>query len=498
MELKASTIAGFTKSILASRYDSPKSSPDFHMDMWELCCSKHQFVAIAAPRGSAKSTAITHAYGLASVLFRTSPFTVILSRTEGQASDFLGDIKIELTENEPLKANFGVDKVMKDSQTDLIVRMTDGYQFRILVMGIESFKRGLKWRNKRPSLILLDDVEGDEAVLNRDRREKFSKLIDGAVIPSLSDEGLFRMVGTIMHMDSYLENVMPDHKDSETIITDLSMIRSVAGELWASAKFKAHNDDFSALLWPEKLTEMKLRTYRDRYQKKGMLEVYSQEYLNNPIDESTAFFKKEDFIPIEKEDKNKRKRYYCAADFAISQSERADFTVISTVGIDDTGILYVEDVRRGRWDAKEIIDEMFSVQARYDPELFTVEGGQIEKSLGPFLKSEMGTRGRNGVYINLNPLTPTKDKQSRARSLQARMRAGKVKFDIEAEWYPALESEMTRFPKDIHDDQVDSLSWIGLTLDQLIEADTDEEREEDEYNEMVGFTTIGRSKYTGY
>lgn len=498
MELKASTVEGFTKSILASRFDSPKPTPKFHKALWELCCSNHQFVAIAAPRGSAKSTAVTHSYGLAKAVFRESPFTVILSRTEGQAADFLNDIKIELTENEHLIKHFSIAKIVKDAQTDLIVQFTDGTMFRMLVMGIESFKRGLKWRNMRPSLILLDDVEGDEAVLNRDRREKFSKLIDGAIIPSLSDEGIFRMVGTVMHMDSYLENVMPDPKDPDTVVEELSQVHMVEGELWASAKFKAHNEDFSELLWPEKLTEQKLKTYRQRYQKKGQLDVYSQEYLNYPIDESTAYFKKDDFLPIEDEHKQKRKRYYSAADFAISQNERADYTVTGAVGIDEDGVLYVEDIRRGRWDAKEIIDEMFSVQQRYSPELYTVEAGQIEKSLGPFLKAEMGTPRRNGAYINLNPMVPTKDKQSRARSFQARMRAGKVRFDKEAEWYPALESEMIRFPKDIHDDQVDFLAWIGLTLDILIEAETDEEMFEDEYEQEFGGFYTGQDSVTGY
>ena len=498
MELTASVVSGFTKSVLASRFDSPKVTPPFHEELWSFCCSDHQFVAIAAPRGSAKSTAVTHSYGLAMAVFRQAPFIVLLSRTEGQASDFLGDIKIELTENEVLIQNFSIGKIVKDSQTDLIVQFTDGSMFRILAMGIESFKRGLKWRNMRPSLIMLDDVEGDEAVLNRDRREKFSKLIDGAIIPSLSDDGLFRMVGTIMHMDSYLENTMPDLKDPDTIITELSSKHMVEGELWASAKFKAHNEDFSTLLWPEKLTEQKLKTYRARYQKKGMLETYSQEYLNFPVDESTAYFKKEDFIPMVDEDENIRKRYYAAADFAMSKNERADFTVISVVGVDDEGTLYVEGVRRGRWDAKEIIDELFSVQERYDPELFTVEAGQIEKSLGPFLKAEMGTARRRGVYINLNPMTPTKDKQSRARSLQARMRAGKVRFDTEADWYPDVEEEMTRFPKALHDDIVDSLSWVGLTLDQLIDADTDEEYEDEIWEEEFGGFFEGRSAITGY
>ena len=501
-KLSAEIVEGFSKSLLASRYDSPKPTPDFHKILWRLCCSEHPFVAIAAPRGTAKSTAVTHAYGLAEALFRNSQFIVVLSRTEIQGVDFLSDIKIELTENEDLRSYFHVKRLRKDTTTDIEVEFTDGYICRILTMSVESYKRGLKWRNMRPSLVLMDDTEGDEQVMNQDRREKFARLVDGAIIPSLSDNGKLRIVGTIMHEDSYLERVMPDPKDENTEITELSMVHMVKGDMWASAKFKAHPsvDDFSILLWPEKLTEQKLQMYRDKYKSRGLLDVYSQEYLNDPIDQSVAYFKAEDLLPMEEEDYHKRLRYYAAVDFAISQSRRADYTVIAVVGMDSEGFLYVRDIRRGRWDAKEIVDEMFAVQERYQPEIFTLEGGQIEKALLPAINSEMGTPARNGVYMNLNTLPATQDKRARATPFQSRTRAGKVKFDKNASWWDDLEHELLRFPKGIHDDQVDALAWIGQTLTNLIEADTDDDIFEEEYNSEFGSMNfcIGRSSVTGY
>ena len=140
---------------------------------------------------------------------------------------------------------------------------------------------------------------------------------------------------------------------------------------------------------------------------------------------------------------------------------------------------------------------MFSVQKRYSPELFIAESGSIQKSIAPFLNKEMQVRSR---YINIHPVTPTKDKQTRARSLQARMRAGGIRFDKEKMWYPTLEDEMARFPRDKHDDQVDALSWIGLVLDKIIDAPSDEEVEDEEYNNMIHeeVTLNGRNPRTGY
>ena len=119
-------------------------------------------VAIAAPRGFAKSTAITHSYTLAEALFRQSKFIIIVSDTESQASLFLGDIKSELLENEDLIHLFGITSFEKMNETDIIVKLKDGYRFRIIAKGAEQKLRGTKWDGLRPDLIVIDDLEGDE------------------------------------------------------------------------------------------------------------------------------------------------------------------------------------------------------------------------------------------------------------------------------------------------------------------------------------------------
>ena len=156
-KLNAEVIEGLVESVLAKNYDERVGTPEFHREMWRLCCDKHRFVAIAAPRGFAKSTAITHAYTLASVLFRERSFVVLISDTETQAVMFLGDIKKELETNDDLVNLFGLKKdalgktkFLKDTESDIIVPFKDGDSFRIVAKGSEQKIRGLKWGNKRP------------------------------------------------------------------------------------------------------------------------------------------------------------------------------------------------------------------------------------------------------------------------------------------------------------------------------------------------------------
>lgn len=491
--LDAKVIEGFVRTLLWKRFDNAVEIPQCHREWWELFTSNDTFVALAAPRGHAKSTAITHSYTLACVLFREAKFVVIVSDTEAQASLFLNDIKSELTDNDSLIEVFGVKRFIKFTETDIVVEMNDGYRFKIVAKGVDQFKRGLKWEGRRPDLIVCDDLENEEIVYNQDRREKFRKWFYGTLLPAKSDKGKIRIIGTILHLDSLLERLMPKGEYCKTI--GLKEINTNPKSLWKSARYRAHNEDFTEILWKEKFSKERLLQIRKEYVDQGMPDVYSQEYLNYPLDLSRTYFRRVDFIAQTEEDKERPLRYYAAMDLAISQKDRADYTVIVVVGVDDRGIHHVVDVRRDRWDAFGIINEMFSVQQRYEPELFGMEKGMIERSLGPFLRAEMIKRG---VYINVHYLPPTKDKQARARSLQARMRAGGVRFDKSADWYPALEQEMLRFPRDRHNDQVDALSWIGLMLDLFEEAPTKEELEEQEYEEMVNEFPSGRSAICGY
>jgi hypothetical protein len=49
--LNAQVVGGFVRTVLSSKFDQATETPEFHKEAWELCCSTHPMVAIAAPRG---------------------------------------------------------------------------------------------------------------------------------------------------------------------------------------------------------------------------------------------------------------------------------------------------------------------------------------------------------------------------------------------------------------------------------------------------------------
>jgi hypothetical protein len=282
LKLTADVVAGFVGSVLSSRFDGQSSSPEFHHECWNLCCSNEKFVAIAAPRGHAKSTGVTLGYGLATLLFRERKFMLLVSDTEAQASLFLGTFKQELQDNTELIELFGIKKnekglvqFSKDTETDIIVECEDGHKFRIIAKGAEQKLRGLIWNGSRPDIIMCDDMENDELVLNKERREKMRKWFKGALLPCRSDSGIVRMVGTILHADSLLERLMPNPSDKTTVVEDLKQY-STRKEMWKAVKYRAHNSDFSKLLWPSKKTASDFKMLYEEAVKDGTTDIYIQ------------------------------------------------------------------------------------------------------------------------------------------------------------------------------------------------------------------------------
>ena len=131
-EEDAKALFGFTAQFLAARYDEPKPIPPLHLEMWSLCFSPHPQVALAAPRGHAKSSAITFAYILFMVLMRRSQHVLILGSNEDLAAAFVNDIKIELHENDAIREFFGFHRFLNETRTEIIGQMKDGHRFRIV------------------------------------------------------------------------------------------------------------------------------------------------------------------------------------------------------------------------------------------------------------------------------------------------------------------------------------------------------------------------------
>lgn len=492
VKLTAELIEAFAGTFLSPMYDNPQPTPDLHRICWDMYCSPNELVAIAAPREHAKSTALTHDFGLAVALFRVQDYIIVASATEDLAIGHLGDIAKELRENDALIREFKIKGLSVDSKTDIICDFQDGHQCRFVAKGSGQKMRGMKWNGKRPGLILCDDLEEDEQVENLDRRRKFRKWFYRALLPCRRRGGLVRFHGTILHEDALLARVTGKNSS------------------WLSRIFKAHKafDDFSDILWPEQFPVSRLKAIRQAFIDDGDATGYSQEYLNDPLDHSESYLKKADFLPMMRrepgspnvDDYTVDKMLYVGADFAVSKDDSANRTSFTVGGTCHRNLLHIVDQEVGRWDSLEWIEKMFEIQERHQPEVWFVEDGVIWKTVSPMIYKEMLKRN---FWLNLQPLPSTKDKAVRGRPLQKRMRAHSVRFDKEADWYPGYEEELLRFTAHAEarlDDQFDSTTVLvrGLELTPDNEEEDFEDEEEVEMRRMDPRRVFGRNATTGY
>lgn len=504
-KLTKEIIEGFVTSCIVKYFDDASQFADFHREWWELCCSDDKFVALCAPRGHSKSTTITIVYTLAAVLFRQRKYVLIVADTESQASLFLGQIKQIIYDSKEIQQLFGmrVDEkgviFEKDTETDIILKFNDLSQFRIVAKGAEQKLRGMLWDGQRPDLIIIDDLMNEELVANKDRRDKLRRWVYGSLIPCRSEKGIIRFVGTPMNLDDPLESLMPRENARDTVVEDLKIWSKRKIGMWRSVKYRAHNSDYTQLLWPQRKTKQYFTELRQDFIEQGIPEVYACEYLCNPIDDSIRYFRKGDFLVMTEEDKKKHKQFYITADLAISEKERADYTAIVVGGMDNNGQLHIVNCIRERLSGDEIVATLLSLQKVYNPLAVGIEDTQISKALGPYLNRAMM---ESGVYMNVHMLRPHRqDKIQRARSIQARMRAGMVKFDKQADWWLSFEDECMSFPRSKHDDVVDALAYQGILIDLMSEGLSKEELQDEEYEveyQESGHNNLGKCEDTGY
>lgn len=450
--LNADRMKGFVEAFLWERFHERQPISPLHYAYWKLVTDPYPFVAFAGPRGSAKTTAVNHCWGLADALFGVHAFQLKVSKTYDLACERIMAAKQELRDNEALRAAFNIKVPFeRDREEDFICELSSGYKFRMAAMGMDQAKRGISWGTMRPGMIQVDDGEDDVEVLNPETRKRTMLTVLRVLIPMMGDDKCIRIYGTILHQDSMLAQFL-------------------ANSSWKSARFELCDDQVSesSLLWPERFSRKQLLALKTMYADAGELDTFNREYRNVAINEETSFFRSEDFRPMGEDDHKRNKLYYVGGDLAISKKEHRDYTVFYVGGLDEDGILHIVDERRGRWDGKEIIDEMYSINEAWHPEEWFIEGGAIKTALGAALDIRMAEDG----YLNLAPdLLPTKDKATRAMPFQARMRGKGVRWDTDSSWFADAKQELLAFSQEgtrgSHDDRVDAAGWLGIGLKRM-------------------------------
>ena len=415
------------------RHHLTLETPKFHKDLFRLLMSDHKKIAIAAPRGHAKTTIVDLIYLSWLIIHEKASFVLIISDTYSQSTLFLETLKSEFESNERLRSFYGDLVTPKWAEDEIVVG-----KVMIKALGANMKVRGLKYRNNRPDFIICDDLENDEMVESKERREKLARWFTGALIPSAQKDAKIVIIGTILHYDSLLNTLVDEKRFPD----------------WKKRIYRAIMD--GKALWPEHLDLKELETIKQHYLQEGQGYLFYQEYMNDPVSDEFRKFKFEKIKYFDpKEQEGRQMNVYMAVDRAYGANKTSDFTGIVIVGIDADNRWYVLHAERFKGLENELIEKVFDLKKFFSPIKVGFEQRAYLYTLKPTLDEEM--RRRNYFFTILELKDLNQSKNMRIESLLPRYEAGGIFFKKDQE---ALIDELTTFPRGVHDDLADAMAYI--------------------------------------
>jgi len=422
-------------------------TPQFHAELYQLALAENPRKCVVCPRGFGKSTTLTFVYILYCILFQRQKFIVIVSDSHSQAKLFLEAIADELRYNDKLRRIFG-DLTTDQWSQEAITTSTN---IRLIAKGSGQKLRGLKYHEHRPTLMLFDDIENDEAVATPEQRLKLKRWFYGAALPALATNGQAFIVGTILHEDSLLNNVFEN---------DATFIHK---------KYTAVPAPDTSL-WPEHHPYDSLMRTKASLSEQGLSEQWAQEYMCQAVNPETAEFKSTDFTYYNAHSVSTSSsrttltinnvttplNVTIALDPSMGRSSRADYSAIVVLGAAPDNHVYVLDVVRQRLSPDKLIDALFDTVIRYQPLAVRIETNGFQYMLA---REIYDAQRRRNVHFRIEEYKSTTNKEVRIRSMVPAVRSGSLVFPERANAIHDsndLLDELIMFPKSKHDDASDA------------------------------------------
>ena len=420
-------------------------------------------LALAAPRGEAKSTICTQIYVLWCAVHGLVHYVPIIQDAYDQAAQMLEAIKAELEVNPRLKMDF--PKACGQGRVWNAGMAITNNDVKIHALGSGKRMRGLRHGPYRPDLVILDDIENDENVQSPDQRDKLERWLNKAVLNLGPPDGSLTVlyIGTILHYNSVLARTLKrptwESKTFTAIIEwphrmDLwdkwGEILHNEGEGKALAFYderKKEMDRGAVVSWPDKrpLYRLMLERYTDK-------NAFDSEFQNDPLSLEDAPFGEILYWNAE----DPEWVFFGAVDPSLGKTGKGrDPSAILVGGFNRrTGVLDVVDARIAKRLPDRIIEDVIALQKQYKCVAWAVEAVQYQE----FLRTELVKRGAaRGIPIPAMPVTPHKDKALRIEALQPHVLNGLIRLHLSQQ---TLLQQLRHWPKGDHDDGPDALEML--------------------------------------
>ena len=409
------------------------------------------------------------------------PFVIIASAGSRLSKGILAHLKEEFEQNELLNAAFAPPwydtlKVTKGRDNpwneDNIILSN---RCRVFASGMSSQVRGELHGPFRPTLILIDDAEGERDINTLDTIKKNRDVFENAIMFSRQRTGKYRgrvvVVGSVVHEQCLVNHIRKVDDRFKTIYRK-ALTRGADGKQRA--------------LWPENKSVEMLLQEKEAARKVGKLRNWMQENQNEAMTKTDRPF------PLEKNrywegdfdfNRSSAQRYikvrrtydyenneigrdmivpvnvYFGIDLGRDDKRSSDYNVIMAIGISALSDIFILDYWRKQTGLmSDVITQLFDMVKKYHPKLVTVETIGHQKTTYHAIKNEMRLKNfffslqtQNMGSIDSKVVKVSETLEPRWHNGAVYLRPGMYEF----------EEEQKDFPQAEHDDLLDGL-WLSV------------------------------------
>jgi predicted phage terminase large subunit-like protein len=332
-----------------------------------------------------------------------------------------------------------------------------------------------------------DDLEDTEQTASEDQRRKLREWFAGTLLKAGDPNVNVVVVGTVLHYDSLLANLVGAGGITPWPGWDGCIYRAVESfsprqELWetwngilsgrvehagssgpaaAKAYFEANRGamlEGTAVLWPQRedyrsLMELRLREGAPSF---------DAEKQNEPVNPADCLFKPQTFAYWDDEfaDAQALLRHlgtnagiYGAWDPSMGRrGGRGDLSAVVTLAYDRRDqFIYVLDADLERRSPSETIARIVTLAGLYRYQHFGVESNGFRELIVKQLEDALRREGRS---MRVTPIVHSGDKKARIESLEPLVSQGKIRF---CRRHIRLMDQLRQFPLAAHDDGPDAL-----------------------------------------
>lgn len=388
--------------------------PDFHEELWdelldllnqsnsEVRVLKVLKKLLAVPREHAKTTLIKIMM-LLFLRYSTLSFLAYVSKTHGSALNAIKDIRDWFLS--PQDTNlYGPSRLVKSNETEGIMEMeialphTDKLKYVIMrSFGQQNHMRGILVRNRRPDLMVFDDIE-DRDTLEPKVQAKLDGWALGTAMKALAKRGVVIFIGNMLADTSLLARLSKTESWNPTVFG--AIVKDESGQLRP--------------LWQGRWTlEALLQDYAE-YRALGLGHIWEAEMMN--LQGSDIFgVSLADAIKIPHPSPEDVTGGFICLDPAFGQESIHDDSAITVhVQLLGADIPFVVESRVGKMTEMEIFDTFLELSYYWGLTTWVIEAQAAQRLFIPLLKTMLIIRGIPAeLFMILPVMTGNKAKASR-------------------------------------------------------------------------------------